>query len=205
VEHIRYHSLSKELRGQIYVAYPQSARNHISYVIRTRTDPLALAAVVSRELHEQAKDLAISKVRPMAAYVDRAKAPVTFTAVLAGVFAALAVLLAAIGIYGVVNYSVSRRMHEMGVRLALGANGRDLIRLVMREGLALTAIGMLLGLAGALFASRYLTALVYGISATDPATYALATAVIATAAILGCWRPATKAASANPVDAIRAE
>ena len=114
-------------------------------------------------------------------------------------------MLAAIGIYGVISYSVSRRMHEMGVRMALGASSAEILRLVMREGMGLASAGILLGTAGALFVSHTLRSLIFGISAMDPGTYAVAIAVIALAALLGCWRPAAKAASANPVDAIRAE
>jgi len=125
--------------------------------------------------------------------------------VLAGCFAGLALLLAAVGIYGVVSYSISRRMPEMGVRMALGASSGDVLRLVMREGLVLTAVGLILGLGGALAISQYMSSLIYGISAVDPVTYIAALAVIPAAAMLGCWRPASRAASANPVDALRAE
>ena len=118
---------------------------------------------------------------------------------------ALALALAAIGIYGVTDYSVSRRMHEMGVRMALGATDTDILRMVMREGLILTVAGMILGVAGALAVSRQLQSFVFGISSTDPLTYALAILVIPSAAMLGCWRPAARAAAANPVDAIRSE
>ncbi len=205
VEHIRNHSLSKKLRPEIYIPYEQTAREHLSFAVRTRVEPLALAETIRQELRRRDKDLALSKVRPMTSYIERATAPMRFNAVLSGIFAGLALLLAAIGIYGVISYSVSRRMHEMGVRMALGASSSDVLRLVMREGLTLTGFGMLLGAAGALLASRALHSLIYGISAIDPATYGVATAVIAMAALLGCWRPASKAASANPVDAIRAE
>jgi predicted permease len=205
VEHVRDHSLSKQLRGQIYIPFEQSARTHLTYVIRTRVEPLALADTVRRELHQRDPELAITKIRPMTVYVEAAKAPASFTALLAGIFAGLALLLASTGIYGVVYYSVSRRMHEMGVRMALGARASDVILLVMREGLVLTALGMALGVAGALAASRLLQGLIYGVSATDPISYAVALAVIPAAAVLGCWRPSFVAARANPVDAIRAE
>ena len=205
VEHIRDHSLAQQLRGQIYIPYEQSARSHLTYVVRTRMEPLALADTVLRELQHRDRDLAISKIRPMTVYVQRAKAPATFTAVLAGIFAGLALLLAAIGIYGVVYYSVSRRMNEMGVRMALGASSSDVIALVMREGLLLTAAGVAFGLAGSWAVSRYLQALIYDVALSDPITYAVALAAIPGAALAGCWRPAAKAAKANPVDAIRAE
>ncbi len=205
VEHVRDHRLAQQIRGQIYIVYEQSARAHLSYVVRSRVPPSSLAATVREALRDLDPDLAISKVRPMTVYLDQAKAPARFTALLSGLFAALAVLLAAIGIYGVVHYSVSRRMHEMGVRMALGAAKADVMRLVLREGLILTALGMALGVAGSLLVSRALESLIYGVSTVDPATYAAALIVVPLAALLGCWRPALKATRANPLDALRAE
>lgn len=203
VEHIRNHSLSKKLRPEIYIPYTQTTRDHLSFAVRTRVDPISIAATIRGELHKRNPNLAMAKVRPMSNYVEHAAAPIRFTAVLAGIFAGLALLLAAVGIYGVISYSVSRRMHEMGVRMALGATSADVLRLVMKEGLALTAGGVLLGVIGALAVSRALQSLIYGISAVDPVSYAVAIPVIALAAIFGCWRPAQRAASANPVDALR--
>ncbi|HLK17311.1 MAG TPA: ABC transporter permease [Bryobacteraceae bacterium] len=203
VEHVRNHSLSKKLRPQIYIPYTQTTRDHLSFAVRTRLDPLSLADTIRRALHERNRNLALAKVRTMANYVEHAAAPVRFTAVLAGIFASLALLLAAVGIYGVISYSVSRRMHEMGVRMALGATSADVLRLVMKEGLALTGGGVFLGVIGALAVSRALQSLLYGISAVDLVSYSVAIPVIALAALLGCWRPAQRAASANPVDALR--
>jgi putative ABC transport system permease protein len=128
-----------------------------------------------------------------------------FTAVLAAIFAALALLLAAVGIYGVISYSVSRRSRELGVRMALGASSWDVMRMVECEGLALMAVGLVLGVAGALAISRWLEGLLYGVSPVDPLTYAVAFGAIVAATLIGCWRPAAKAARTNPIDAIRAE
>jgi len=205
VEHVRNHSLARQLRGEIYVPFAQSPRSPLTYVLRTGVEPLSLVPAIRRELRARDANLALSKVRPMTSYIEQEMSPVSFTAVLAGVFAGLALLLAAIGIYGVLYYQVSRRRHEMGVRMALGASGRDVVRLVMREGLKLTAIGLAAGVAGAALASRYLRLLIYGVSVADPVTYASALVLLAAAAGLGCWRPAARAAGANPVDAIRAE
>ena len=205
VEHIRNHSLSKKLRGEIYMPFAQSPRENLGFAVRTRMEPSALADTIRQALRKRDNDLALYNARPMSNYVDRAAAPVRFTAVLAGIFAGLALLLAAVGIYGVISYSVSRRMREMGVRMALGASSSDVVRLVMGEGLVLTASGLVLGVAGALIVSRYLQSLVYGVSAIDPFTYAIGIGVIPAAAILGCWWPARKAGSANPADVIRAE
>jgi putative ABC transport system permease protein len=205
VAHIRHHGLAKELRGQIYIPYPQSPREHLSYVVKAKGDPLALAGAIRRELKQMDKDLALNKVRPMADYVARATAPASFTALLAGIFGALALVLAAIGIYGVVSYSVSQRTHEMGVRMALGARPTDVLRLVIQEGLVLTGLGVLVGAAGSLALARSLETLLFGVTAFDPVTYLASACVIPAAALVACWRPAHHAASGNPVDAIRAE
>jgi len=205
VEHIHNHSLSTTVRGEIYIPYEQTAREHLSFAVRTRVDPLSLAEPIRQELRRHDKDLAISKIRPMTVYLERASAPAQFTAVLSAIFAGLALLLSAVGIYGVVSYSVSRRMREMGVRMALGATSSNILALVLREGLNLALVGVVLGAGGALLASRVLQNLIYGVSVFDPATYGLAVAVTSVAALLGCWRPAAKAASANPIDAIRCE
>jgi putative ABC transport system permease protein len=203
VEHVRNHSLSRQVRPELYIPFEQSPRSHLSFVVRTRVDPLSLAAGIRRELHNRDPLLALSKLRPMTNFVERATAPASFTARLAAIFAVLALLLASVGIYGVIYYSVTQRTHEMGVRMALGATASDIMRLVMKEGLWLTAAGILLGVAGSVALSHYLRALVYGVSPFDPLTYAVTIAVVPLAAIAGCWRPAAKAARSNPLDAIR--
>jgi ABC-type antimicrobial peptide transport system permease subunit len=141
----------------------------------------------------------------MTAYVAREIAPVSFTAVLAAIFGVLALLLAITGIYGVLNYQVSRRLPEMGIRMALGAGARDVLSLVLREGLTLAAAGIALGAAATLLAGRWLGAVVYGIAPRDPLSYGLAVLLLPAAALLGCWRPALRAAKANPAEMIREE
>ncbi len=205
VEHMRVHSLRKELRGEIYLPFEQSPRSPLSYAIRTRGDPLALLPQVRHEIQAVNPNLAMFRVRPMTVLVHDDMAPVSFTALLVGGFAVLALLLAALGIYGVLYYQVSRRMPEMGIRMALGASTGDVLRLVMRQGLVLTTFGVVAGIGGAVLAARYLRSLLYGVSIADPVTYLSALVLLCGAALLGCWRPARKAASANPVEAIRAE
>ena len=139
----------------------------------------------------------------MTAYVVRERATPSFTAVLASIFGGLALVLAITGIYGVLNYQISRRRPEMGIRIALGAAGRDVLRLVLREGLLLATIGVVLGAVTALMAAPWLGLLVYGVSPRDPASYALALVLLPLAALAGCWRPAWRAATANPAETIR--
>jgi ABC-type antimicrobial peptide transport system permease subunit len=141
----------------------------------------------------------------MTEYVNREIAPAGFTAALAAMFGVLALLLAATGIYGVLNYQVSRRLPEMGIRMAVGASARDVLRLILQEGFVLAAAGMAFGTAAAMLASHWLGSLLYGVSATDPLSYSLALLLLPAAALLGCWRPARRAAGANPAEIIREE
>ena len=175
----------------------------VTFVVRAHVPPLSLVPAI--RLHARSKTAALAKVRPMTAYVAREIAPLSFTAVLAVVFAALALLLSATGIYGVLNYQVSRRRPEMGIRMALGARARHVERLVLRQGLGLAASGVALGVAGALIAARWLGALVYGVSPRDPLSYAAGLALLPAAVLLGCWRPAWRAAAADPAEIIRDE
>ena len=205
VEHVRNHSLTQQVRGQIYIPFEQSPRSPLTFVVRTRVEPLSLVPAIRRILHQRDPNLAMAKVRPMTDYIAREIAPAGFTAVLAAIFGALALLLAATGIYGVLNYQVARRLPEMGIRMALGASARDVLHLVLRQGLALAGVGVLLGVAGSFLAARWLGTLVYGISPRDPLSYGLALLLLPAAALLGCWRPAWRAAAANPAEIIREE
>jgi len=205
VGHVRNHSLTQEVRGQIYIPFEQSRRSPLTFVLRTSVPPLSLVPAIRSRLLQINPDAAIAKVRPMSDYVAREIAPAGFTAVLAAIFGALALLLAATGIYGVLDYQVSRRRPEMGIRMAVGARPRDVLGLVLREGLWLSLAGVLLGAAGALVAAARLGALLYGVSAHDPVSYGLALVLLPAAALLGCGRPAWRAAGADPAAIMRLE
>jgi predicted permease len=203
VEHVHNHSLTENVRGIVYVPVQQSPRSPLTFVARATVDPLSLAPAIRQKLRQRSPERAIGKIRPMTTYVNRAIAPAGFTAVLAAVFGVIALVLATTGIYGVLNYQVSRRLPEMGIRMALGAGTRDVLGLVLREGIGLALAGVALGAAGALAAGRWLSALVYGVSPRDPLSYGLALLLLPAAALLGCWRPAWRAAAANPAEMIR--
>ena len=207
VEHVHSHSLITEVRPQIYSPFAQNTRDGFpqTFVLRTNVPPQSLVSAVRTALREWNPQLAMDKVQPMTAYVDREIAPAGFIAVLAAIFGGLALLLAATGIYGVLNYQVSRRMPEMGTRMALGATTRDVLTLVLREGFVLAAAGMLLGLVAARAAAHGFASLLFGVSASDPISFSLALLLLPLAALLGCWRPARRAAAANPAELIRAE
>jgi putative ABC transport system permease protein len=203
VEHIHNHSLTDNVRGILYVPVHQHPRSPLTFVVRAGVEPLSLVPAIREKLRQRRPDAAIGKIRPMTAYVERAVAPAGFTAALAAGFGAIALLLAATGVYGVLNYQVSRRLPEMGIRMALGAGTREVLRLVLGEGIGLAAAGVVLGAAGALAAARWLGTLVYGVSPHDPVSFGLAVVLLPGAALLGCWRPAWRAAAANPAETIR--
>jgi predicted permease len=205
VEHLHNHSLTRQVRGQIYMPFEQSPRSPLTFVVRTRVDPLSLAPAIRRMLHDRSKTAAMAKVRPTTEYVSREISPVSFTAVLAAIFGALALLLAATGVYGVFNYQVSRRRPEIGIRMALGARTGQVVRMILREVGALAAAGVLLGAAAALVAARGLGTLLYGVGPFDPLSYGLALLFLPAAALVGGWRPAGRAAAANPAELIREE
>jgi putative ABC transport system permease protein len=205
VEHIQHHSLADPVRGQIYVPYTQSAREHLSFVVKTAGDPFSVAGAVRRVLRDVNKDMAISKLRPMAWYVQRAAAPVGFSATVCAVFGALGLILALAGVYSVTSYSVSQRTREVGVRMAVGATTSDIVRLILREGLSVVVAGLLAGGLVASVATRALRSLLFGVQPFDPPVYAMVACILAAAALLACWRPALRASRSSVVDALRLE
>jgi len=205
IRHIQHHALTRQERGQIYLPLSQSVRWHTSVVLRTGGDPLAIAPAVRGEIAKLEKDLAISKLRPMTFYLDRALAATRFTMALAAVFGGLALLLATLGIYGVVAYSTNQRVREFGIRMALGARPRDVQRQVLREGMALALAGLALGAAGALGLGRFLQSLLFGVTATDLPTFFACAVALPAIALLACWLPARRAARRDPLAILRSE
>jgi putative ABC transport system permease protein len=205
VKHIHHHSLAATVRGQIYIPYPQSAREHLSYVVKTKGDPLALALPIRRGLRQLHKDMALTKVRPLRDYLNRATAPAKFTAWLASIFSGLALLLAMVGIYGVIAYSVSQRTQEIGVRRALGAQSRDIVALVVARGMRPALVGMAIGVAAAFALTRLMTNLLFEVSATDPITFAAGAALLSAVSLLACYLPARRAVKVDPIVALKYE
>ena len=172
-------------------------------VFRPAGDPATVMTAIRRKIHDLDPELPISNVRPMTEWISAGAAQPRLNATLLGVFAAVALLLAAIGTYGVLAYSVSQRTKELGLRMALGADRRGVLRLVVREGLSVALAGIAVGAAAALLLSRALSALVYGISIHDPSTYVEVTAVLTIVALLACVIPAVRASRVDPMVALR--
>jgi putative ABC transport system permease protein len=172
-------------------------------VVKGRVDPAALAAPVRGVIRELDPNLAITHVRPMREMVRLSMARTSFTMLLLVIAAAVALLLGAVGIYGVISYVVGQRTREIGVRMALGARRDDISLMVLREGLGITLLGVAIGLAVALVLTRLMIALLYGVSPTDPGTFAAVPVLLAGVALFASWVPARRAAAVEPLEAIR--
>ena len=181
------------------------ADDSLSFVVRASGDPAALAPAIKNAVWSVDRNQPIVRVVTMRRLVDISEAERRFVLVLFAVFGIVALVLAAIGIYGVLSGSVNERMREIGVRAALGASRRAILTLVLRDGLLLTVIGMAIGLAGAVAASRGLSVLLFGISRLDPLTYAAVLVLLAVVAILACATPAWRASRVDPSITLRAE
>jgi len=190
---------------QAYVPHAQWTDSYMLLVVRTTTDPGALTGPVRQTIHALDPDVPLHKVATMRQLVSASVAQRSFTLLLIAVFAAVALLMAAIGLYGVMAYSVTQRTREIGIRVALGAQGADVLRLVVGRGLRLVALGVALGVMAALALTRLMKKLLFEVSATDPVTFAGVAALLALVALLACWIPARRAARVDPMVALRVE
>jgi putative ABC transport system permease protein len=173
--------------------------------IRTTGDPLSLVGAVRGQIWAVDKDQTIWAGRTMEEIVAHSLAPRRFNLLLLGVFAALALVLASVGIYGVISYAVSQRTREIGVRLALGAGRRDILKLIVGQGLGLTLAGVALGLLASFALTRWLESLLFGVSNTDPLTFAGVALLLTLVALLACYVPARRATKVDPMVALKYE
>jgi predicted permease len=192
---------------QLFYTAPDSVvgARAMTITLRVRGNPDIYAGPVRRVLAETDAGLAVSEVRSLADVVSRSIAAPRFTAALLGVFAALALALAAVGIYGVVSFVVAQRTAELGIRVALGASAADVLRLVVGQGMRPVLIGLTAGLLAALALGRLLHGFLYNVAETDPGTYAAVTLGLAAVAALACYLPARRASRVDPMVALRAE
>ena len=188
---------------QLYVPLAQHPQRAVALAIRTTTDPAGLMAAVRREIHAEDPDQAVYDVRTMAqAFHDQLASDRLIFGMFA-TFALVALLLAAAGLYGVMSYSVAQRAQEFGVRLALGAQGGDVVRLVVRQGLVLVSVGVVLGLLGGYALASAIAGILFGVGPADPLTYGGVTALLVTVAILASYLPARRAVAQDPIRALR--
>ncbi|HWS87831.1 MAG TPA: ABC transporter permease [Pyrinomonadaceae bacterium] len=206
VGNVRFQKFNDVEQPEYYIPFEQAPSAVSQVVVRTRgEDAAALTASVRAALKGVDPNLLIWETRTMDELVGQSVAPQRFNVALLGFFAALAMLLAAVGIYGVMSYTVTQRRHEIGIRMALGAQGRDVLRLVVRQGMLLTLLGLGLGLAGAFALTRLMSSLLYGVSATDPLVFASVSLLLAAVALLASYVPARRATKVDPMVALRYE
>ncbi|HEX8424292.1 MAG TPA: ABC transporter permease, partial [Pyrinomonadaceae bacterium] len=201
----KYKTLEGPPHPMVYWTHPQLVYSEMTYVMRTNGDPMNLAAAVRREIQTIDKDQPVADVRTMQSWIDELTARSRFGTLLLTIFAGLALILAAIGIYGVMSYSVTQRTHELGIRIALGAKTLDVLKLILGRGLALTLVGIVLGLAASLVLTRFLSSLLYGISATDPITFGGLSLLLTGVALAACYVPTRRAMKVDPMVALRNE
>jgi putative ABC transport system permease protein len=186
-----------------YWPHPQLAYSAMTLTVRTTSDPASFAPVIEREVRAMDKDQPVSDVRTMDQWVSRTLSQARFSSTLLMTFAALALMLAAIGIYGVMSYAVSQRTSEIGIRLALGAESHDILNMIVGNAARLAGVGLAIGVALALALNRTLTSLLYETAGTDPATFAAVIGVLATVALVASYVPARRASRIPPVEALR--
>jgi putative ABC transport system permease protein len=184
------------------IPYPEP---ETSVVVRTGVDPATLVGAVRGVLRQVSPDAPVFAIRTMNDVISTSVAQDRFNMILMSIFAAVALALAAIGLYGVVSYSLAQRTHEIGLRMALGARQRDVLGLVVRQGMAIASIGLPIGIVLALLSSRLISSWLYGVSPTDPPTFTVVSVLLMVVSLAACYIPARRAAKVDPMVALRYE
>src|SRR5262245_4178853 len=198
-------SLGRDYEPEYYLPHAQMPINSMNLVVRATNDPRSLAGGIQREVQSLDRDIPVFRIKTLEQYLGVAVAQPKFNALLLSLFAGLALLLTAIGLYGVMAYSVVQRAQEIGIRIALGAQTGDVLRMVLRQGLKFTGLGLGIGVATAYALTRYMQSLLFGVSAADPLTFAAIALLLIAVALVACWMPARRATKVDPMVALRTE
>jgi putative ABC transport system permease protein len=206
VGNVKHRSLRNDDTAEMYLPQSQIPFNITTLVARTGvSDPSSLSSALRAQVASLDPNLPLTSVRVFEEYVSRSLARPRFNALLLSIFAATALLLTGIGIYGVMAYTVAQRTNEIGIRIALGAGQSSIFRLIVGQAMTLVAISVVVGLLGAFAATRLLNSLLFGVGASDPITFAAIVLLVGTVAFLAAWLPARRAASVDPIVALRTE
>jgi predicted permease len=205
VNDVKMNGVDQAVSMQTYLPYSQLPNRAVALVVRTEGSAAAVATAIEQAIHSVDKDVPVFSIRTMDQILGNSLAQRRLTLVLLASFAALALLLATIGIYGVISYAVRQRTHELGIRMALGAQARDVVRLIVTQGLKLTLIGIGLGLAGAFALTRWMESLLFGVRPIDALTFGSIAVGLALVALLTCWIPARRATKIDPLIALRCD
>ena len=205
VEDVRYYGRDDKLRGLVYVPHTQNAWRTMTLTVRTQADPAGVVSAIRGQIAAVDSGLAVANLETMTTILNRSVAPRRASMLLLAAFGSIAALLAVIGIYGVLSYTVAQRAQEIGVRIALGARSSDVLRLVIGQGMKLTLIGVGIGLGAAFALTRLMASLLYGTSTTDPLTFSAIAILLTLVALLACYVPARRATKVDPLVALRYE
>jgi putative ABC transport system permease protein len=203
---IRHNGPAQPPRSMLYWNYRQFQDfSDVTLVVRAATDPMTLAPALRNQMKAMDRNVPLYNVRTMDSYFGDSLAQARFSMIALGLFAMLAVTLACVGIFGVMSYSVNQRVREIGIRMALGASGGTVTFRIVRQGAILVGIAIVLGVAGGLALSRFLSGMVFDISPTDPITFVFVSAGLAVVALTACYIPAHRASRVDPVIALKTE
>jgi putative ABC transport system permease protein len=202
---VKHSSLDAEPKPEMYVSSLQAPPAFYTLAVRTKLDPASLVGAVRNEILAIDKDQPVSAVKTMSQMRSESLAALRFNTVALSIFAGLGLILAAVGIYGVMAYSVGQRTHEIGIRMALGAQRGAVLRLVLGQGMLLVLIGVVIGLAASFGMTRIMASLLYGVSATDPVTFTAVVVALSFVALLANYIPARRATKVDPIVALREE
>ncbi|HET6974479.1 MAG TPA: FtsX-like permease family protein, partial [Pyrinomonadaceae bacterium] len=201
----KYWNIAEDPRPFVWTAMIQDYNSSGILVVRAKGNPEGLMGPIRGQVQSLDPNLPLFDVKTLTDHMKLALFPAKVAATVLGVFGLVALMLAAIGVYGITSYAVAQRTHEIGVRLALGAQLSDVLRLVLGHGLKLTIIGSVLGLFGAFLATRAITSVLYGVSATDPLTFGFVSLLLIGVALVACYVPARRATKVEPLTALRNE
>ena len=205
VASVRSMELQEEPSPEVYFSSQQDTFSEMSFVIRTQIEPAGLAGAAREAVQDEDRAQPVAGIRTMENVLSESVTQPRFNLTLLGVFGAIALILSAAGIYGVMSYTVNQRTHEIGIRMAVGAKERDVLRLMMIQGMKPAMIGLGIGLASAVGLTRLMKSLLFGVSPTDPLTFAALALLLLSVALLACYFPARRATKVDPMIALRYE